>query len=213
MSKDYILQVKVKNGPMLNCMRANGLETAADLSRLCGVGQFTIGTYLNLLAVPLSKTGGWKKSIAIIATALKVTPEILFPPQHIEKALATNKAEAEVSLQEIGVLTGEESHEKNLLEYMREEETHRRLEWGLHTISPRCAKVLRLRFGLDGEDPMTLAQVASRFSIGNERVRQLEASGLVKLRHATRMGRDERMAPLIARHKADQQELEALMND
>jgi RNA polymerase primary sigma factor len=52
----------------------------------------------------------------------------------------------------------------------------------LQTIPPRDATVVRLRFGLDGRHPLTLDEVGELYGITRERVRQLEARGLKRLR-------------------------------
>ena len=52
-------------------------------------------------------------------------------------------------------------------------------------LKPRERAVLRLRFGLDGSRSRTLDQVASEFGVTRERVRQIEARALRRLRHAS----------------------------
>jgi len=59
----------------------------------------------------------------------------------------------------------------------------------LHTLSEREAKVLRMRFGLEGYKPMTLEEVGKEFGVTRERVRQIEAKALRKLKHPTRRQR------------------------
>jgi RNA polymerase primary sigma factor len=54
----------------------------------------------------------------------------------------------------------------------------------LMTMDVRERKVLELRFGLKGEEPRTLAQVSSRFEVSRERIRQIEARALEKLKGA-----------------------------
>ena len=56
----------------------------------------------------------------------------------------------------------------------------------LSTLTDREAKVLRLRFGLDDGRPRTLEEVGQRFQVTRERIRQIEAKALRKLRHPTR---------------------------
>jgi len=54
------------------------------------------------------------------------------------------------------------------------------------TLTPREAKVLRLRFGLDDGKARTLEEVGREFDVTRERIRQIEAKALRKLRHPSR---------------------------
>jgi len=56
----------------------------------------------------------------------------------------------------------------------------------LETLSPREEKVLRLRFGIGGKTDHTLEQVGQDFGVTRERIRQIEAKALGKLRHPRR---------------------------
>ena len=56
----------------------------------------------------------------------------------------------------------------------------------LQTLTPREAKVLRLRFGLDDGRARTLEEVGKEFDVTRERIRQIEAKALRKLRHPSR---------------------------
>lgn len=60
------------------------------------------------------------------------------------------------------------------------------LEEVLSTLTPREAKVLRLRFGLEDGKSRTLEEVGSEFKVTRERIRQIEAKALRKLRHPSR---------------------------
>lgn len=61
-----------------------------------------------------------------------------------------------------------------------------RLEDVLQTLTSREQKVLRLRFGLDDGRERTLEQIGQEFGVTRERVRQIEAKALRKLRHPSR---------------------------
>ena len=52
----------------------------------------------------------------------------------------------------------------------------------LASLTPRERKVIELRFGLIGEHPRTLEEVGKRFDLTRERIRQIEAKALGKLR-------------------------------
>lgn len=56
----------------------------------------------------------------------------------------------------------------------------------LDTLTPREKKVLKLRFGLDDGRARTLEEVGKEFSVTRERIRQIEAKALRKLRHPSR---------------------------
>ena len=56
----------------------------------------------------------------------------------------------------------------------------------MKTLTPREAKVLRLRFGLDDGKSRTLEEVGKQFNVTRERIRQIEAKALRKLRHPSR---------------------------
>ncbi len=59
----------------------------------------------------------------------------------------------------------------------------------LSELSERQAQVIRLRFGLGGEDEMTLEELGQMYGVTRERIRQIEAKALALLRHPTRLGR------------------------
>jgi len=59
----------------------------------------------------------------------------------------------------------------------------------LGTLSQREQEVLRLRFGLDDGRPRTLEEVGREFRVTRERIRQIEAKALRKLRHPSRSRR------------------------
>ena len=67
----------------------------------------------------------------------------------------------------------------------------------LDTLTPREEKVLRLRFGLEDGRSRTLEEVGKEFNVTRERIRQIEAKALRKLRHPSRSKKIERLLGLI----------------
>ena len=59
----------------------------------------------------------------------------------------------------------------------------------LGSLTPREAKVLRMRFGIDMNTDHTLEEVGKQFDVTRERVRQIEAKALRKLKHPSRAER------------------------
>ena len=56
----------------------------------------------------------------------------------------------------------------------------------LRTLSPREEKVVKMRFGLEDGSERTLEEVSQSFALTRERIRQIEAKALRKLRHPAR---------------------------
>ena len=59
----------------------------------------------------------------------------------------------------------------------------------LGTLTPREERIIKMRFGLDGGSEHTLEEVGQVFAVTRERIRQIEAKALRKLRHPSRSRR------------------------
>ena len=60
------------------------------------------------------------------------------------------------------------------------------LDRQLASLPPKDAEVLRMRFGLDDGDDRTLEEVGQAYGVTRERIRQIEAKALRRLRHPSR---------------------------
>ena len=78
-----------------------------------------------------------------------------------------------------------ESSEREVMRRAMVEEIRSALE----TLSPREAQILKMYFGINGDDPMTLEQIGNQFSLTKERVRQIRDKALAALKHPSRMRR------------------------
>ncbi len=78
-----------------------------------------------------------------------------------------------------------------------EDSDREQVEMVLDTLEDREAEILRLHFGLRDEDPLTLEEIGSHFSLTKERVRQIKEKALCKLRHPHRR---EQLHPLMDRN-------------
>ena len=59
----------------------------------------------------------------------------------------------------------------------------------LNTLTPREERVIKMRFGLEDGTEHTLEEVGQNFAVTRERIRQIEAKALRKLRHPSRSRR------------------------
>lgn len=184
---DFRVIVTVKNNRLLRAMDANGLDTAVMLSRASRVAEKTIGAYLGLKLAPIRPDGEWRESALKISAVLRRLPEDLFPPEFLRVSLQTNRVEREVSAEQLPGLTG---HGGSIAydpgRALIVKDAVSALYDGLRTLRPREQTVIAMRFGLTGGEAHTLDEVSAKLRVSRERIRQIEAKALRKLRHPSR---------------------------
>lgn len=183
-TKEYHVEVRVKNNWFLKKMHAAGFENASQLARASGVPPVAIGQFINLKKSGMNAWDGWRKQLIRISETLRCLPEDLIPPKHLKSALARNKSAFEVSAQDVERLVYHtpETPEGALIKA----EAEKVLADALAILSPREERVLRLRYGLDGCGERTLGDVAKAFDVTAARIRQIEQRALRQLKHPSR---------------------------
>jgi RNA polymerase sigma factor (sigma-70 family) len=81
------------------------------------------------------------------------------------------------------------SSEPNQWDYVVSESLAHKTRQVLATLTPREEKVIRMRFGIGEPTDCTLEEVATEFGVSRERIRQIEAKAIRKLRHPERASR------------------------
>ncbi|MBA3340488.1 MAG: RNA polymerase sigma factor RpoD/SigA, partial [Gemmatimonadaceae bacterium] len=152
-----------------------------------------------IVRVPLNRAGALHRIGKRASTLLQ---ELGRQPTHMEIAEGLDITEEEVSKTmmisqvhlslDAPMTPGEDNR---LLDYLPDttnrtpdEQTFEKalteaIEESLSGLKERESKILRLYFGLDGEDPMTLEDIGTLLGITRERVRQIKEKALLKLRH------------------------------
>lgn len=186
--KELELTLRLRNNRLKERRDALGMSQA-ELAAAAGV---SVSAYQELEALRRSPQthgdGCWRwRDIALqLARFHCVEPEELFPPSVL--AVETPVASRRVNGDDIFPLLSQ--HQERLLEAPDvahdREELRERVRYALASLSPREAEVLRQRFGLDGGEERTLNEIGAALDVGPERVRQIEARALRRLRHPKR---------------------------
>ena len=122
------------------------------------------------------------------ATPEEVGVELDMSPEAVQRALSMHSGYVSLDapvpdtedtsmLELIPDREGEEPEERTHREALRDV-----LEASLTHLPEREARILKLYFGLDGEEPHTLEQIGAEFSVSRERIRQIKDRALVRLR-------------------------------
>jgi RNA polymerase primary sigma factor len=94
-----------------------------------------------------------------------------------------------------------EGEEKTLFSYLSDDETLdpeeqtfesariKEIRETLDSLQPREAKIVKLYYGLDGNEPLTLREIGSIFNLSRERIRQIKERAIERLRHQSRARR------------------------
>jgi RNA polymerase sigma factor (sigma-70 family) len=186
--KDYLVEIKIKNNYLFSKMRENNITSINQLSVLSKTQPQQGGQIANLKVVPFNRYGKIKEWIVRIADVLNCEPLDLFPHQHIDKYLDTNKASLNMNLTEMKSLTMLENElsETSLLEDFSNKELKEKISEILTSLKPREAYIIEMRYGLNDRDECSLSECSEAVNVSRERIRQIEAKALRKLRHPSR---------------------------
>jgi RNA polymerase primary sigma factor len=119
----------------------------------------------------------------------EIAYELQIPPHKVAllKTVSVRPASLEAPLGEdgdarvLGDIVGDENA-RSPDEHLGDQNTLDDLNTIVHSLAPREAQIIKLRFGLGGEDPLTLEEVGRKFNITRERIRQLQDLALRQLR-------------------------------
>lgn len=157
-------------------MRENGIETAAAVAEHCNISKAAAGNMLNLKSSLYTKTGTVREYVQKVADTFRVLPEMLIPEELHYWAMGSNKAESELSTQEVAELMNTPAG----LGYEGDEDLMTVLT---DTLSERQVDIVARLFGLEGYEPNTLEEVGATYGVSGARVRQIKEKALFKLRY------------------------------
>jgi RNA polymerase sigma factor (sigma-70 family) len=186
---DYRVEVKVKNNNLLRKIEEAGYSCVGEFCRRNGHMQWasTIGQLVNLKKSPIGRHGKFIPIVEQICQILLCSPEDLFSDIQMTTALETNHTVLKVNEAEMRFMLENKAEPLLLEQQVHKDRLEGKIEELLHTLTPREAKVISMRFGVgDRTHAHTLIETAELTGVTRERIRQIEAKALRKLRHPSR---------------------------
>lgn len=175
---DYRVTVRVRNNNLLRAITAMGFVPGRKLADAVGVSYGYLNDLINMTISPLDSDGKVKAWVEKLSEVLVCPLDEMFSPEQLEP-LKTNKHETEMSLPQLRALTAPPAEE-----FFERNDMANALAVAFKDLTPKEAFVLTKRFGLDGDEPLDLAATGEEIDVSRERVRQIEAKALRKLRRA-----------------------------
>lgn len=174
---DYRIKVTVRNARILRAIKDGGHDSVMSFARSAGVNYGRLIDLIAMRVTPVNEKSGRLKLIAQeICDALCMLPEDLWTDDQLFVKLQRSTYEVDVS-------------EDRLVEAISSIDAKKALgilSESIRPLTPRETKVLHMRFGIGMNVECTLDEVAMQFGVDKERIRQIEAKALHKLRHPVR---------------------------
>lgn len=179
--KDFSVEVRIRN----NQLRQRRLELGMTQEQIAAAVGISKGRYNELEAMRESPLGkrGWSEAALALARFHVVPVEELFPDAARQPGVT--RRQYQVDAGDIPRLIEAAHAEAPLLpsEAVEHVERHELLSQAMSTLSSREQRILRQRFGFDGGEPMTLAEIARKDGVAVTRIHAVEQKALRKLRH------------------------------
>lgn len=173
MSDEFRVSIKVRNNLLLTAIEQS-YKTVRLASEASGVAITTVYALINMRLSPMDLGKQWRISVLNLCDTIGVLPDEVFAESQYE-ALATNRAEFNAGMADIARLMAV----KTPFQLLEEKGRSDALDSLLKTLTPREESVLRLRLF----DELTLDECGKHRGVSRERIRQIEAKALRKLRH------------------------------
>lgn len=198
----YRVKITVRNNLLLTAIEEAGYKSSASFARAIGHTDQEISSLVALRKPPINASGEFCPLAKDVMEALGAAPHDLWTTEQLTMNLRRNSVDKVVTTRFLldasamqSVLGGNvlqlEGVAYDDVETPEQTQTKKelveRMMKNLNSLSSREAHVLRLRYGIGGGPELTLEQVADNLKVTRERIRQVEAKALRKLRQPSRV--------------------------
>ena len=178
---EYRIKVTVRNNLLFTAIEKAGYKSSAQFCRVNSLSEQSVSAMVAMRMPPINKNGEFCELATQLMEILGAAPTDLWSQAQLTLRLKRNGGEKVVSEDAIPWLLEQNN---TMMTLPSPEDEHIKAETSsvindiLNSLPPRAAKVLRLRF----EHDLTLDEIADSFDLSKERIRQIEAKALRKLR-------------------------------
>jgi RNA polymerase sigma factor (sigma-70 family) len=188
--REYRVKVTVRNNLLLTAMENAGYKTQADFARAAGLSTNQVNELVAMRKPPLGEMGDFCETAKVIMEVLGACPSELWSDEQLVMSLKRNTSNALLHQRELLSIFGKNATELIGFEPENVEEQENidlknLMENTLSTLTPREKKVLQLKFGVDTQEH-TYYEIGNQMDLTAERIRQIEAKALKKMRHPSR---------------------------
>jgi RNA polymerase sigma factor (sigma-70 family) len=186
-NNEYRLEVKVKNNLIYKKIIDLGYLSPYDFCKKTKFSYSWLCDLINLKISPLSDDGQFAHQVDKLADLLNCLPENLFTSNQLYTCLETNSFVREIDEAEMQFALENNYNQLSLEKLVDEPIKNKAIEDILDTLTPREKKIIQMRFGLgEYSKTHTLQECSEIFYCSRDRIRQIEAKALRKLRHPSR---------------------------
>lgn len=184
--EEYRIRVTVRNNLILQAINAEGYTNLAKFAKDKGISLSVLYRLINLVESPIAKSGDFSKNAKELMEVLGACPTDLWTAEQLNMKLKSNKVEKAISKEALIAALGVSSRElvtfETPFEQVSQAEDAEVIGEILETLTPTEERILKMRFGMDGSGGMTLQETGEQEGLTKERIRQIEARALRKMR-------------------------------
>lgn len=185
--QEYRIDVKIRNNLLVSKIEATGMSLPV-FCKTHGLSYVRVLDLCNLKLRPTIDNGDYSALAYSLCDALLVSPDMLFSENQKHMELKENKRQVKVAEAELKFQLENTNSPEFLEDSTFKDELSKLIFSALESLTTREAGVITKRFGLFGETEHTLEETANLYEVTRERIRQIEAKAMRKLRHSSRLG-------------------------
>jgi len=184
---EYRIKISVRNNLIMSAIEKAGYTSIQRFCRDKDISASGVTALIALKTPPIMRCGSFSSIASQLMAELCMLPTELWTAEQLTMALKHNTSFRNVGKEELQLSSDE------ALKLVFDREKEEKVAEVLETMTPRNKKVLEMRYGIGGGEPLTLEEVATVFDLTKERIRQIEAKAIRLLKESERIKELEKL--------------------